>query len=211
MQPNKKNHHTKIIKMQTLNTINRIAIFIDFDNFISAYTCHFSPDDCKSNKTIKPKIHIWESLNDKMLNHYKSIFPFDEKVKHVGTWLVVAKTENPGTNEKKFLKKMHEIDNLQGYIVKYGYRTAEGKQKGVDTEIVCQMLVGAFRDEYDTAILMSDSMDYIPVVHRVQDFFGKRVIQAGFGSRKEGKHFQRLRASCFGHIPLELGDEELAI
>ncbi len=106
-----------------------------------------------------------------------------------------------------------KLDRQNGFIVKYGTRAGSpvpgpngeqqwGKEKGVDTEIVCQMLMGAFRDHYDVAILMSDDADYLPAVDRVQDFFGKRVIHAGYKATL-------LRARCYGHIPLERADADL--
>lgn len=71
-----------------------------------------------------------------------------------------------------------------------------GTEKGVDTEIVCQMLMGAFLNHYDACILMSDDADYVPAVRNVQDYFGKKVIQAGFQNGV-------LREQAYGNIALE--------
>jgi len=101
-----------------------------------------------------------------------------------------------------------------GFIVRYGCRTAPyrdksgkfrlGKEKGVDAEIICQMLMGAFLNHYDACILMSDDADYLPVVRRIHDYFAKKVIQAGF-------HDSKLRNQSYGNIPLENADANLSI
>ena len=101
-----------------------------------------------------------------------------------------------------------------GFIIKYGgragnYRDKEGnfrlgKEKGVDAEIICQMLMGAFLDHYDACIIISDDADYLPAVDRVQDYFGKKVIQAGF-------HKSKLRERSYANIPLELASKDLIV
>lgn len=175
--------------------INRIAIFIDHDNHVTNYKVRHGGT--------KVTITQWEQLNDKLLNIYKKIFPFKEEVDHVGTWVCLPRNRYPEKQgELAFLNEMDGVDCLQKFIVKYGYwkRTKDKvEEKMVDTEIVCQMLVGAFRDEYDTCFILSDDADYVPAVHRIQDDYGKRVIQVGFEKRS------MIRAACFGHLPLEEG------
>ena len=105
------------------------------------------------------------------------------------------------------------MDKKNGFIVKYGSRTKPfedkngklrlGKEKGVDSEIICQMLMGAFLNHYDACILLSDDADYVPAVIRVQDYFGKKVIHAGY---LDGA----LREHAYGNIPLEKADKDLS-
>lgn len=52
-------------------------------------------------------------------------------------------------------------------------------EKGVDTRIVTDMIILAWQDAYDVAVLASSDADLIPAVRFVQQQ-GKRVIQAGF-------------------------------
>ncbi|MEM7103039.1 MAG: NYN domain-containing protein [Bacteroidota bacterium] len=172
---------------------NRIAVFVDHDNFKSGYLRQFRVDEMS--------FEIWENLNDRLMNLYAHFFPFPERLDHIGTWITLALIKSSG---KKFKEKISDIDRLQKFIVKYGFRK-NFKEKAVDTEIVCQMLMGAVRDEYDVSMILSDDADYIPAVHRIQDMFGKRVIQVGFEEKS------KLRAACFGHVPLECGTAELSI
>ena len=52
-------------------------------------------------------------------------------------------------------------------------------EKGVDVMIATHLLAGAFRDQYDTAILVSSDSDLIPAIEEVQSI-GKTVHYMGF-------------------------------
>ncbi len=53
-------------------------------------------------------------------------------------------------------------------------------EKGVDTHIVIDMLTFAFKDTYDTAILVSGDEDFVVLVERIKDL-GKHVEVANLG------------------------------
>ena len=190
-----------------IKKITKISIFIDYDNFSISY--------CEQHKIDEEQISVWVNLSDKLLDYYQANFIKNdfETIEHIGTYLCVGMSDYLGFEEEREIKKrFQEIDRINGFIVKYGNRTAPyrdkngtfrlGKEKGVDSEIICQMLMGAFLNHYDACILMSDDDDYLPAVRRVQDYFGKKVIQAGFQNRK-------LRTQSYVHIPLEDADAEL--
>lgn len=76
------------------------------------------------------------------------------------------------------------FDALQyiGYDVKtLSLRQYEGKpfEKGIDVMLVTDMLMGAQRDLYDTAILCSGDKGYIYAIKAIKEI-GKRVEVAGF-------------------------------
>ncbi|NPA13282.1 MAG: NYN domain-containing protein [Aquificae bacterium] len=59
-------------------------------------------------------------------------------------------------------------------------KTPEGYiEKGIDILLATDMISLAYRDAYDTAVLVSGDSDFIPVVEKVQDL-GKRVENASF-------------------------------
>ena len=194
--------------MSEIRKITRVSIFIDYDNFAINY--------CKKHAVAEAAIDIWSSLCDRLTKHYQSRFVKNdfEVVDHVGTYLCVGLSEYPCSEEKEIKQRFRSLDRKNGFIVRYGTRTGSykdkngnlrlGVEKGVDTEIVCQMLMGAFLNHYDACILMSDDADYIPAVKRVQDYFGKKVIQAGFQNGV-------LREHAYGNIPLEEASSTLAI
>ena len=191
-----------------IKKITRVSIFLDYDNFAISY--------CNKFKLKEEDISIWDGLCDLFAKYYENIFIKNdfEVVDHIGTFLCVGISEYICKEEKQIQERFKALDRKNGFIIKYGDRIGTfkdkngnfklGKEKGVDAEIICQMLMGAFLDHYDACILMSDDRDYLPAVHRVQDYFGKKVIQAGFKKSK-------LREHCYGHISLEDADENLKI
>ncbi|MDZ7721638.1 MAG: NYN domain-containing protein [candidate division KSB1 bacterium] len=180
--------------------LTRLCIFIDYDNFTISYG--------SAHHVKRKDIDVWDTLNSNLIKLYAEAFcnPEFERVVHCGTYVCVGVGEHRLTNKEMQLRKFFKsLDREQGYIFKYGHRKPPkqkdgqvqlGEEKGVDAEIICQMLMGAFLDHYDVCILMSDDSDYLPAVHRVQDYFNKKVIQAGF-------HDSRLRNQSYGHIALE--------
>lgn len=59
-------------------------------------------------------------------------------------------------------------------------KTPEGYiEKGIDILLATDMVSLAFRNAYDTAILVSGDSDYVPVVKEIQEL-GKRVENASF-------------------------------
>ncbi len=55
-------------------------------------------------------------------------------------------------------------------------------EKGVDVKIAVDLLVGAYEDEYDTAILISSDTDLVPAIEKVR-LFGKRIEYVGFAHK----------------------------
>lgn len=54
------------------------------------------------------------------------------------------------------------------------------REKGIDVMIAMDILIGAFEDRYDMAILVSSDTDLMPVINYVQKNLGKRVEYVGF-------------------------------
>ena len=185
--------------MTPIQKITRLAIFVDHDNFTISY--------CETYDQRRVKMELWENLSEIFTAHYQEnlIHNHFEVIDHVGTYVCVGKSDSPEKEEAALIKRLQNLDRKNGFTVKYGGRQKSGyyngsykfgQELGVDSEIICQMLMGAYLDHYDACILMSDDADYIPVVTRIQDYFGKKVIHAGF---QKGK----LRGSTFANIPLE--------
>jgi uncharacterized LabA/DUF88 family protein len=183
-----------------------VSIFIDYDNFSSRYSNFY---DMETNE-----MDVWETFNDDVINYLqKNLKSLSSNVNLSGTYLCVGMSDQLvmpelAKEQIKIQKEFQKIDQNYGFIVKYGHRTAPykdketgkyrlGKEKGVDSEIICQMLMGAFLDHYDIAVIFSDDNDYQPAISRVQDYFSKKVIQAGFLPNS------KIRSTCFGHIKLE--------
>lgn len=65
-----------------------------------------------------------------------------------------------------------------GYKIVYGHRE-DGMQKEVDVSLAVELLMHAYNDHYDVAILISGDRDYIPAISAVQSL-GKQVEVAAF-------------------------------
>lgn len=85
------------------------------------------------------------------------------------------------------LKKIRKKDGTFEFIV-----------KGDDALLIRDLLVGAFKDLYDTAIIVSGDEDFAPVIKTVQEL-GKKVGNAYFKSSSS----QALRQVCDFSIPLD--------
>jgi uncharacterized LabA/DUF88 family protein len=105
------------------------------------------------------------------------------------------------------LQSKKEKFNVQrGYLMK---NDGVFHEKGVDVKIAVDMLVGAYENLYDVAILVSSDTDLIPVIQKVKQL-GKEVEYIGFShkpsygliknanetrllTKNEGEQFQNLR------------------
>jgi uncharacterized LabA/DUF88 family protein len=77
------------------------------------------------------------------------------------------------------------ISPEQGFVIKRGYLMKNDEvyhEKGVDVKIAVDLLVGAYDDIYDTAILLSSDTDLIPAIQKVKHL-GKKIEYIGFSHR----------------------------
>lgn len=54
------------------------------------------------------------------------------------------------------------------------------REKGIDVKLATDIMMGAFDDQYDTAILVSSDADLIPAIDWVRGRFKKKVEYVGF-------------------------------
>lgn len=79
----------------------------------------------------------------------------------------------------------HLCSPAQGFIVKQGYLMKNDgvyHEKGVDVKMAVDLLVGAYEDIYDVAILISSDTDLIPAIQKVKHL-GKEVEYIGFSHK----------------------------
>ena len=73
--------------------------------------------------------------------------------------------------------KQQKIEVHRGYLMKNDETFHE---KGVDVKIATDLLVGAYENLYDEAIIISSDTDLIPAMQKVKQL-GKKVEYIGFG------------------------------
>lgn len=86
---------------------------------------------------------------------------------------------------------MRNQQRLVGMLVRDGWTVELGDllktdgvyhEKGVDVRMAVDLLVGAYEDHYDTAILVSSDTDLIPAIIKVRTM-GKKVEYVGFSHK----------------------------
>lgn len=85
--------------------------------------------------------------------------------------------------QQRFFDYLRRVPKLEVKLVNLVYRgfpESRPIQKGVDVRLATDMLVHAFRDHYDTAILVSGDADFAEAVQAVKDL-GRNVEIALFG------------------------------
>ena len=80
-------------------------------------------------------------------------------------------------NQQKLLGKLQK----QRWEIGFGHmlKTDRYHEKGVDVLMAVDLLVGAYENKYDTAILISSDTDLIPAIEKVR-LMGKKVEYVGF-------------------------------
>ncbi|TSC53669.1 MAG: hypothetical protein LiPW39_128 [Parcubacteria group bacterium LiPW_39] len=71
-----------------------------------------------------------------------------------------------------------------GWIVKFGHmlKTDDYHEKGVDVQIATDLLIGAYENLYDTAILVSSDTDLIPALAKAREM-KKKIEYIGFSHK----------------------------
>ncbi len=86
--------------------------------------------------------------------------------------------------QQRFFRSIQRIPYMElrlGRLIYRGWPTHPPYEKGVDVKLTTDMLVHAYRDNYDTAILVSGDTDYDAVLQAVKDL-GKHVEVVLFGN-----------------------------
>lgn len=160
----KKKHKIKQIEYRYIN--ERVAIFIDAGNMFHA------------SNYLKIKIDYKKLINllkrDRWLlrAYFYTGIPNQDMIQEREDLFQQWKKQEGFLNELQKLgikvKTMPLKKTPEGYI-----------EKGVDVLLATDMVSLAFRDAYDTAILVSGDSDYVPVVEEIQEL-GKRVENVSF-------------------------------
>ncbi len=102
----------------------------------------------------------------------------------------VVRAKNDNEKGQKLRKEQqrlfsHLTSSDQNFIIKQGYimnNDGSYHEKGVDVKIAVDLLVGAYENIYDTAILISSDTDLIPVIQKIKHL-GKDVEYIGFAHK----------------------------
>ena len=83
-------------------------------------------------------------------------------------------------NQQKLLGKLQRDD----WKIGFGHmlKTDSYHEKGVDVLMAVDLLIGAYEDRYDTAVLISSDTDLIPAIEKVR-LMKKKVEYIGFSHK----------------------------
>jgi len=166
--------------------MKRVAIFIDGGNLYNGL----------------------KNLNRKV-DYGKLIGELKEDYKLVYVYYYTAELDWK-TNLRKFLAQRGFFKILKGIpkmsIILCSLRKVKRKDgkiefvvKGDDALLIRDLLLGAFHDEYDIAIIVSGDEDFLPIIQTLQGY-GKTVANAYFKDSSS----QALRKICDYSIQLDL-------
>lgn len=81
--------------------------------------------------------------------------------------------------QQRFLDKLVKSDGFDLVPGRIMYDQGRIREKGTDVKIAVDLIMGAFKNRYDTAIVVSSDTDLIPAVEEVRKR-GKKIEYIGF-------------------------------
>lgn len=106
------------------------------------------------------------------------------EIKYYNAPLNRVDDEEEYKKQQKFFEYLKEVSKLNLYFGRLEKRP-DGKKtkKGVDVKIAVDLLVNAYKNNYDVALLISNDADFIPAIEEVQKI-NKQVINVSFPKTK---------------------------
>lgn len=181
-----------------INYMDKVQLFIDGGNFynlaLSRLYCH----DCDFDFENFSKFLIGErdlALMGKRfyIGSVREKQDFHETTKAMsGQNTLFRKLEltNWEIKTSKLRTRIESVkidDRVENYteLLKKGINKVSfqrSREKGIDVKIATDLLIGAFDDRFDTAIVVSSDCDLIPAIDVVRKKFKKKVEYVGFSS-----------------------------
>lgn len=157
--------------METKNNNNRVAIYIDGSNLYHKLKDLSIPSTSRFGYK---ELCSWLA-RDRIVVSSRY---------YIG---VVRAKENDekGQRLRREQQKLFSHLTKEGLTIKRGYLMSAGgvyHEKGVDVQIAVDMLIGAYEDMYDTAILISSDTDLIPAIGKIK-YMGKGIEYIGFAHK----------------------------
>ena len=127
-------------------------------------------------------------IPDKSLFNYSGfVDSIAENTKVISKYYCIGKIRAK-QNDKKARKMMAKQQSLatklqkQGFIIQFGYLLKSNNrfhEKGVDIQMAVNLLKGAFKNQFETAFIVSSDSDLIPAITEVKAI-NKKVVYVGF-------------------------------
>lgn len=150
----------------------RVAIYLDGSNFY--FKMRSRPMNFDNlTKFDYRGMAAWLSQKREMLScrYYVGVVRAEEK-------------NQKGQELRKEQQKLfsHLLSQKQNFTIKKGYIMEHDgvyHEKGVDVQLAIDLLIGAYEDYYDTAIVISSDTDLMPAIKKIRSL-GKKIEYIGF-------------------------------
>ena len=142
----------------------RVMIFIDGSNFYHSLTMSFN-----SAKIDIEKFCEFVVGDDDLVRIFYYTAPLHQK-DNVEAY----------KSQQKFFSALQRIKRLKLFLGRLERRdNSHIVEKGVDVKLVVDLLVNAYENKYDKAILVSNDADFVPAIEEVQNL-NKKVVNVNF-------------------------------
>lgn len=159
--------------MQRGHNQERVAILIDGSNFYHR---------------LKEIFRDKRSLLDFHYNDFGKWLAGSGMVVEKKYYIGVIRTkpdDKRGQELRRNQQRLFSLLRKDGWVISYGYilESDDGMhEKGVDVQIAVDLLVGAYENKYDTAILVSSDTDLLPAITKVRSM-RKKIAYIGFSQK----------------------------
>ena len=158
--------------MARLKKKGKVIILVDGSNFY--------------HRLKEPKIAIKNPLNFNYKS-FKNWLCSERKLIAANYYVGAIREEKKNLKSKKMLANQLRLFSrlrASGWKIYLGYilKSDGYHEKGVDVKIAVDLLVGAYEDQYDTAILVSSDTDLLPAIDKARSL-GKNIEYVGFGHK----------------------------
>ncbi len=98
-------------------------------------------------------------------------------------WIIKTSTLRTRIEKIEIDKRVINYEKLLELGIKEVYHK-KSREKGIDVKIATDLIIGAFDNKYDTAILVSSDTDLVPAIDEVRNRFQRKVEYVGFSIPK---------------------------
>lgn len=150
--------------------IKKVAVYIDGGNL------YFKLKD--------KELNIKNTINFNYFNFCKFLAR-DRKIMSLRYYVGIIRAKNNRDKKGMSLRNNQRklFNNLKrNFIIKKGHlmqNNGKYHEKGVDVQMAVDLLVGAYENYYDEAVLISSDTDLVPAIKKVKSL-GKKVEYIGF-------------------------------
>lgn len=153
----------------------KVAVFIDGSNL------YF--------KLISKEVDL-KNLSKFNYKEFVEYLSRDRNIVYLGYYVGVVRVKKGSKKGEELRKEQQRLfahlqSKNQDFSIKKGYimnNNGAFHEKGVDVELAVDLLVGAYENLYDTAILISSDTDLIPAIKKAKEL-GKKVEHVGFSNQ----------------------------